>query len=461
VTLTIRHCGAIYRGVLLLCVLTAAAQNAAAPPTLADLVKRPYLDLVQLAPSLDFPKKAIDDFRKQLEISKKEDIDGLESEKKALKTQEDDARKQLDEMNRSASIDTPEMSKRRTDLHCKLYQIDADLRDSKTERSISIPVDYDHRLTKLEIIAQWPARKRDADQAVANGKARARHWGDIDDIGFRKIGENQEADVKLGEDAVNELRAYRLLPAETDSPALRAYVSDLAHRIAGASDLKIPLRVAVLDSPEINAFGLPGGRLLVDTGLVARAANESELAGVLAHEIAHIAARHGEKLTRPTSSVPRMLLQGVTMAADAFTGGAVGTARSAAHNVLGLGVHLNLSLLGVNRETEAEAGQLATQYLWKAGYDPRAFMRFYDKMVSDPVHTQTSSFFRTHPPSVDRALISLAELEYLPRTKAKPIIDSPRFDRIHVVVEAWLKTHRAAMAQNPPECTAAASPAAK
>ena len=146
-----------------------------------------------------------------------------------------------------------------------------------------------------------------------------------------------------------------------------------------------------------------------------------------------------------------MLLQGVTMAADAFTGGALGTARNAARDVLGLGVHLNLNLLGVNRETEAEAGQLATQYLWRAGYDPRGFMWFYDKMAGEENAMVTSSFFRTHPPSVDRAMISLAELEYLPK-KAKPMTDSLRFRNMRAVAETWLKTHRRLEVGAPVEC---------
>ena len=444
--------------IVFFCGLTAGAQTAAAPqqPALADLVKKPYLEVVALAASLDYPKKAIDDYRKQLEIQKKEDLDGLEADKKQLKGQEDDARRQLDEINRAASVDDGAMAARRARLHCSLWQLDHDLRDTKTERSISIPVDYDHRLTKLDIIAQWPAKMREVSQAIAGGKARARKWGDVDDIGFRKIGENQENDIKLGEDAVNELRAYRLLPPESDSRALHDYVQELGNRVAAASDLKVPLRVAVLDTDEINAFGLPGGRLLVNAGLIVRAANEAELAGILAHEIAHIAARHGERLTRPTSSVPRMLLQGVTMAADAFTGGALGTARTAAHDVLGLGVHLNLNLLGVNRETEAEAGLLGTQYLWRSGYDTRGFMYFYDKMVSEEVHTMTSSFFRTHPPSVDRALVSLAELEYLPK-KTKTIQDSPRFQRIHVLAEAWVKAHRRTASAPPAGCRVGAA----
>lgn len=415
-----------------------AAQPAA--PSLDDLLKKSYLDLVAMAPKLELPRKTVDDYRKQIEARKKEDVDALDAERKQHQSELDDLHRQLDELNRSASTDDAAMRKRRADLHCKLKQTEHDLRDTRAQRSTSVSAAHDHRLTKLEILAQWPAKKREIDDAIAAGKARARHWGDIDDIGYRKVGEGQEGDVKLGEDAVNELRSYRLLPAEVDSRPISDYIRDLAEHVAAASDLKAPLRTAVLDSDEINAFGLPGGRLFVNAGLIRRTANEAELAGVLSHEIAHIAARHGERLTRPTGNMRALLLQGATMAADAFTFGAVGQARNAAHDYLGLGAHLNLSLLGVNRETEGEAGQLSTQYLWKAGFDDRGFVHFYDRMAGDEDRGATASFFRTHPPAVERALVTLAELEYLPK-QTRPRTNSDRFVRVKALAEAWLKLH--------------------
>jgi predicted Zn-dependent protease len=231
-----------------------------------------------------------------------------------------------------------------------------------------------------------------------------------------------------------------MLPPDVESKHLQDYVRELAEKIAAASDLRAPVRTAVLDSEEINAFGLPGGRLLVDAGLIQRSANEAELAGVLAHEIAHIAARHGEKLTKPTGNLPRLFFTGATMAADAFTWGAVGQARTAARDYLGLGVHLNLGLLGVSRETEGEAGQLGTQYLWHAGYDPRGFVLFYDRMTRDAHRAATASFFRTHPPAGDRALATLTELEYLPK-KPGARTTSERFVHARALAEAWLKAH--------------------
>lgn len=418
--------------------LCVTAQTAA--PSLDALLKKSYLELVDLAPRLNLPAKSIDDFRQRIEVRRKEDMDGLDVEKKRLQAEADDIHRQLAALNASASTDDAAMAKRRALLHCRLTRNQIELSQSHTERAMAVPVMYDHQLSKLAILAQWPARKKQIAAAIAAGHARVRHWGDIDDIGYRKLGQGQEGDVKLGEDAVNELRAWRLLPPDLDSRPIEAYIAEVAGRVAAASDLRVPVRPEVLATAEINAFGLPGGRLLVDAGLIANADNESELAGVLAHEIAHIAARHGDRLTKPTGSVQRMLFQGISMAADAFTGGAVGEARSAAHDYLGLGVHLNLALLGVNRETEAEAGQLGTQYLWHAGYDPRGFVRFYDRMAGQADHSATASFFRTHPPGGDRALATLSELAYLPK-KEPERVNSESFVRVKALTEAWLKAH--------------------
>jgi hypothetical protein len=417
-----------------------SAIPAGSPPTLADLVQKPYMELVETAATLDYPSRAIDEFHKKLEAGKKEDIAALEAQKKQLKSQEDDIHKQLSELNRSASTDDAKMAAQRGELHCKLLKLQKDLAETQTERAISVPVSYDHRITKLLIVSQWPAKKKEIDEALANGTARVRHLGDVEDAGFRKFGDGQEQDMKLGESAIAELRTYRMLPPAADSKPLHDLVQRICDRLAVHSDLRVALRVEVLDSDEINAFGLPGGRLLVNAGLINHSANEAELAGVLAHEIAHIAARHGEKLMKPTSSLTKMLMQGATMAADEFTSGAVSQAENAAHGVLGWGVHLNLNLLGVNKDTEGEAGQLATQYLWNAGFDPRGFMYFYDRMVSDPKHAETASFFRTHPPSIDRALLTLAELEYLPK---KPLVqaNSLAFQRARALAQTWLKTH--------------------
>ncbi|MDE3164639.1 MAG: hypothetical protein KGN36_02450, partial [Acidobacteriota bacterium] len=125
---------------IILLVFAAAAETADSP--LSSLVKKSYLDLVELAPGLNLPRKSIDDYRKQIEVQRKEDVDGLDAEKKRLQAETTDLHRQLDEINASASHDDAAMARRRLDLHCKLMRDRIELSQSHTERAISVPVTY-------------------------------------------------------------------------------------------------------------------------------------------------------------------------------------------------------------------------------------------------------------------------------------------------------------------------------
>lgn len=406
------------------------------PHTVASLANASYEKLASQTIRTEISRQEIQNDRKIVESQKREDLDTLENEKKRLKEEDNRARTQLAALNRAASRDTAEMERQRIDLHCRILGITRRLADNQTETKIALPAIYGNKLAKLDFVETWPARVSEIDDAIQSGHARDRRHGDIDDIGIRRVGEGQQNDIKLGEDAVQELKNYRLLPPELKNSLLQDYVRGVGERLAAVSDLKVPLRTEVLDASEINAFGLPGGLLLVNAGLVQAADSESELAGVMAHEIAHIAARHGERLTRPTASVPKVLYQGMQMAANAFTGGAVGEATQYARQYLGLGASLNLALLGVNGDTETEADQLGIQYAWRAGFDPAGFMKFYDKMAADPNTVRTASFFRTHPPGINRILSSFGELEYLSQ-RPVPRHESPGFARASTEIAAW------------------------
>jgi len=187
------------------------------------------------------------------------------------------------------------------------------------------------------------------------------------------------------------------------------------------------MRVTVLDSEEINAFALPGGFLFVNTGLIEKAETESELAGVIAHEIAHVAARHGAQLMKK-AKIASIVYQAAQVAAILLTGGAAGVGLYYAmqYGFMGLGMALNLTLLGVSREYEEEADQLGVQYAWSAGYDPDGFITFFDKMASEKGYVQSASFFRTHPPFFERIVSTFSEIEYLP-PKKELMVDSTRF----------------------------------
>jgi len=180
----------------------------------------------------------------------------------------------------------------------------------------------------------------------------------------------------------------------------------------------------------VNAFALPGGFLFVNTGVLGKAETESELVGVIAHELAHVAARHGAKLMK-RASIANWVFQGAQLGAAIFTGGlaSLGAYYALQYGFYGLGMMLDLTLLGVSREYETEADQLGVQYAWKAGYAPLGFTTFFDKMASDKGYVRSASFFRTHPPFFDRIVGTFSEISYLPPKKSLKV-DSAEFHRV-------------------------------
>jgi predicted Zn-dependent protease len=110
------------------------------------------------------------------------------------------------------------------------------------------------------------------------------------------------------------------------------------------------------------------------------------------------------------------VFQAAQVAAIVFTGGAVGigTYYALQYGFYGLGMILDLTLLGVSRDYEAEADQLGAQYAWQAGYDPKGFITFFDKMANEEGYVKSASFFRTHPPFLERIISTFSEITYLP-----------------------------------------------
>ena len=399
-------------------------------PPLADLVQEPYLVLLEQAEKLKFSEKELDRFRKDLEKEEKAEKKRLEQEEKELKQQVKDLRKQLDELNKSRSRDDSAMALKRSELHCTIAALDLTQNAKRAERENILPAIYDNQQAKVDLIEKWPAQKEEIILALESGDARKRRHGDVEDIGIRILKEGQEKDIKTGEKAVREMRASGMMPPEVEDEELTAYVNKLGKKIADHSDLKVPLQITALNSEEINAFALPGGFLFVNTGLIAQAETESELAGVIAHEIAHVTARHGARLMKK-ANIYNILFQAVQVAAMVFTGGAVGagTYYALQYGFFGLGMVLNLTLLGVSRDYEEEADQLGAQYAWNAGYDPKGFVSFFDKMASQNGYVQSTSFFRTHPPFFERIVSTFSEIEYLP-PKRGLVVDSIAFQQI-------------------------------
>ncbi len=409
---------------------TAPVAKPAAQPKLEELVEKPYLELLELSTKIKLGEKQVESFKKKLEDQRDSERKMLKQEEKKLEDQLKEARKQLAELNRRSSRDTIEMADKRRDIHCRIEELEKKLSETKVMRETTAQVAYENKVAKLDLLMLWPKELAKIREDIDSGRARQRQHGNVEDIGFREVGKDQEKDVKLGQDALKDMRQMGLLPPRLEDEEINKYVADLTRKIASNSDIKVPVQVEVLRTEEINGFALPGGFLFINSGLISKAENESELAGVIAHELAHVAARHGARLMR-RATIASLLFQSAQIAALIFTGGVVGigTYYALQYGFFGLGLVLNLQLLGVSREFELEADQLGAQYLWKAGYDPKGFITFFDKMASEKGYVRSTSFFRTHPAFGERIAHTFKEINYLPQLEDYRV-DSNEFQRI-------------------------------
>lgn len=197
-----------------------------------------------------------------------------------------------------------------------------------------------------------------------------------------------------------EVAIGRQLAAEVDrsskiinDPLITEYVNRVAQNIVLHSDSKVPFTIKVIDSQEVNAFALPGGFLYVNRGLLEAADNEAEVAGVIAHEVAHVAARHGMEQASKGELFNYLSIPLI------FLGGIGGYAIRQ-----GLGLAVPLSFLKFSRGAEKEADRLGAQYMWASGYDPNALITFFEKLqAKDKRKPGTlSKLFSTHPMTGDR-----------------------------------------------------------
>src|SRR5438270_2399036 len=218
------------------------------------------------------------------------------------------------------------------------------------------------------------ANKPDADQGkTAGDQKKYKHDGsedDVDAIGNRKVGGrglgdwySYEKEIAMGKQYAQQIESSVKL---IQDPVVSEYVNRVGQNLVRNSDAKVPFTIKVIDSDDINAMALPGGFFYVNSGLVLAADNEAELAGVMAHEIAHVAARHATRqMTRSQwanfASLPLI-----------FVGGGIGYA---ARSIAGIG--LPLTFLTFSRGFEAEADYLGTQYMYASGYDPQAMVSFF------------------------------------------------------------------------------------
>jgi len=263
---------------------------------------------------------------------------------------------------------------------------------------------------------------------------------DPDQIGNRKVAHrsiiSQEKEIAIGRQYASEIeRSAKLI---TD-PVITEYVNRIAQNVARNSDLKVPLTVKVIDAPEINAFALPGGFLFVYSGLLKAATEEDQVAGVVAHEIGHVAARHwASQMTKASllnyATIPLIF---VPMTYPVYLGVS-----------LALNFGVPLAFLKFSRNDEAEADYLGLQYMYKAGYDPNSYVAFFGRIMEEERRQPGSvpKIFQDHPPTPERIVKAEEEIKQLPK-RDQYLVTTSEFND----VKAHLNTVIAQLKRNRPE----------
>ncbi len=283
--------------------------------------------------------------------------------------------------------------------------------------------------------------KNQTDDSATPGAVKAYHDGgikDIEAIGNRNVGCGEgvgnwyslEKQIALGKEFAQQVEASSKMVTD---PVVTEYVNRVGQNIVRNSDSRVPFTIKVVDSDEINAFALPGGFFYVNSGLLLAADNEAELAGVMAHEIAHVAACHAAR------EQTRGQLVNLASIPLIFVGGGVGYAvRTAA------GIGLPVSFLKFSRNFEAEADYLGLEYMYKAGYDPQEFISFFEKIQAQEKkkHGTLAKAFETHPQTPDRIEKSQQEIATILPPRNEYIVDTSEFDAVKARLAAIENRHR-------------------
>jgi predicted Zn-dependent protease len=248
---------------------------------------------------------------------------------------------------------------------------------------------------------------------------------DVEAIGNRKVSCHMnwfsiEKEIGLGKQLAQEVeRSSKMI----DDPVVTEYVNRVGQNLVRNSDAKVPFTIKVIDSDEVNAFALPGGFFYVNSGLVLRSQEESELAGVMAHEISHVTARHGTcQATKgelmQLASIPAMIFIPYTWAGYAM--------------YQGLNMAIPLTFLKFSRDAEREADFLGIQYMYKAGYDPNAYVTFFERIQADEKRRPGTipKAFSTHPPTPERIENTQKEIARILPARQEYIVTTSEFDQV-------------------------------
>jgi len=261
-----------------------------------------------------------------------------------------------------------------------------------------------------------------AASLTSKGASKVKTKYDITKIGERGVEKginfySLQAEQALGRELAQEIEANCKL---LEDPVVNEYINRLGQRLVMHSDAKIPFTIKVLDSEEVNAFALPGGYFYVNTGLILAAETEAELAGVMAHEIAHVAARHG------TRGATRSQIWNLASMSLVFVGGPVGMALREVSNIA-----MPMTFMKFSRGFEREADLLGIEYEYAAGYDPESFIDFFERIA---VQRKKPNFlaraFASHPMNDDRIHRAQKEISTMLPEQDQYVVNTSEFDEV-------------------------------
>jgi len=249
---------------------------------------------------------------------------------------------------------------------------------------------------------------------------------DLDAIGNRNVGCSRglgnwysvEGQIRMGKEYSQQVESTAKLIKD---PTITEYINRIGQNLVRNSDSQVPFTIKVVDSDDVNAFALPGGFFYVNSGLIMAADNEAELAGVMSHEIAHVAACH---IARENTRSQLFNLASIPLI---FVGGGVGYA---ARSLAGIG--MPMTFLKFSRSFETEADFLGVEYMYKAGYDPQAFTTFFEKVEAQEKKKPgtIAKAFDTHPQTPDRLAKSQREIQTLLPDEEQYKVDTSEFQDI-------------------------------
>ena len=274
-----------------------------------------------------------------------------------------------------------------------------------------------------------PAKNADLEKVVPVGgelvKVKPGSVEDVGAVGNRDIGGrglgnwySTDTEIKMGKTYADEVeKSSKLI---TDS-VISEYVNRIGQNIVKNSDCKVPFTIKVIDSDEINAFALPGGFFYVNSGLILNADEEAELAGVMAHETAHVCAHHAvREMTRMNyaqlGTIPLIFIGG-------WTGYGIYEAAS---------IGIPITFMKFSREFESQADYLGVQYMYRAGYDPQAFITFFEKVqaLEKRKPGAVAKVFADHPQTPDRILHTQEEIARILPARDEYMVTSSEFDDV-------------------------------